>query len=393
MDKGSYQVLAKTLAGLEDVLAEELLELGVENPVTGVRAVTFTADNPLVYRLNLWSRLALRFFRLINTFEIGKAADLYDGVGTVPWWKWIGVDQTFRIDNTIVSPYFSNPLYAVQLAKDAIVDQFRSRFNQRPSISKENPDFTLLLAIKGTECAVYLDSTGEALFKRGYRIRTVAAPINEVLAAGILKLSRWSPDTPLIDPMCGSGTIPIEAALIGMNIPPGFNRSFYAFMKWPDYNRFAWKKIREEVFSHQLDAELQIFGYDISESNLMIARDNINLIRLHKDISLGRADFMELKPPVNKGFVVINPPYGERLRRENLIALYRNIGDTLKRRFAGFSAWIISSDTDAMKAIGLKSHARYTLYNGKLECRLMGFDLFNGDLKSRKQAISENPSR
>ncbi|MFO7722084.1 MAG: THUMP domain-containing protein, partial [Bacteroidales bacterium] len=224
MEKDNYTVLAKTLAGLEEVLADELVGLGVKDPVIGNRAVTFIADNPLLYKLNLWSRLALRFFRLISTFSIKEPKDLYNGVDQTPWWKWIGVDQTFRIDNTISSQLFNSPLYASQLAKDAIVDQFRRRFNKRPSVDKENPDYTLLLAIRGEECWMYLDSSGEALFKRGYRLRTVAAPINEVLAAGILKISGWTPDIPLIDPMCGSGTFPVEAALMGMNIPPGFNR-------------------------------------------------------------------------------------------------------------------------------------------------------------------------
>jgi putative N6-adenine-specific DNA methylase len=376
VEKENFTVLAKTLAGLEEVLAEELIGLGVKNPVIGNRAVTFRADTALLYRINLWSRLALRFFRLISTFTIKEPKDLYNGVAQTNWWKWIGVDQTFRIDNTISSQLFNSPLYASQLAKDAIVDQFRARFNKRPSVDKENPDYTLLLAIRGQECWLYLDSSGEALFKRGYRLRTVTAPINEVLAAGILKLSGWTPDIPLIDPMCGSGTFPVEAALMGMNIPPGFNRDFFAFMNWPDFDRYEWKKLKAEVFKQQLDTELEIYGYDISESNLDIARDNINQLRMHKDIQLAQADFLQLTPPVERGVLVINPPYGERLRKVNVNDLYQNIGNTLKHRFAGFEAWIISSDLDAMKNIGLKPYRKLTLYNGNLECRLHAFRMF-----------------
>ncbi len=387
MEQTTYQVLAKTLAGLEEVFAEELAELGVENPVVGNRAVTFTAGNDLVYRLNLWSRLALRFFRHVISFKITKASDLYDGVNTHAWWREIGVDQTFRIDNTIYSDLFNSPLYASQLAKDAIVDQFRSRFNKRPSIDKENPDFIILLTIRGNECSMYYDSTGEALFKRGYRQKAVAAPINEVLAAGILRLSGWDPAKPLIDPMCGSGTIPVEAALMGMNIPPAFARNEFAFMKWPDFDKFLWRRIKEEVFPKQLDPDLEIFGYDISESNLSIARENIQHLRLHKDISLARADFLQLKPPVDNGTIIINPPYGQRLKTEHLIPLYKGIGDQLKNYFQGFDAWIISSDLDALKSIALKPQSKFTLYNGQLECRLHGFRLFKGDWNKRFEEV------
>lgn len=364
------------MAGLEEELAAELTELGIENPVIGTRAVTFTADHHALYKINLWSRLALRFFRLINAFSIEQAKDLYDGIAATQWWKWIGIDQTFRIDNTVSSTHFNNPLYASQLAKDAIVDQFRRRFNVRPSVDKENPDFTILLAIKGNECTVYLDSSGDALFKRGYRINTVTAPINEVLAAGILRISGWKPEMPLIDPMCGSGTFPVEAALMGMNIPPGFNRTHFAFMKWPDFDKFAWRKLKEEVFDNQKDVSLQIYGFDISPRNLAIAQQNIQALRMHKDILLQQADFLSLKPPVEEGVLVINPPYGERLRKTNMPEFYREIGDTMKRNFKGFNAWIVSSDMEALKAIGLKPHARKTLYNGKLECRLLAFNLF-----------------
>lgn len=383
MEPSTYQVLAKTLAGLEGVFAEELAELGVENPVVATRGVTFTAGNDLLYRLNLWSRLALRFYRHVITFSIEKTSDLYDGVNSHQWWKEIGVDQTFRIDNTIYSDLFNHPLYASQLAKDAIVDQFRSRFNKRPSVDKENPDFIILLTIRGKECSLYYDSTGEALFKRGYRLRAVAAPINEVLAAGILKLSKWNPSRPLIDPMCGSGTIPIEAALMGMNIPPAFARKEFAFMKWPDFDRFLWKRIKDEIFKKQLDPDLEIFGYDISEANLAIAQENIKHLRLHKDITLVRADFLQLTPPVDHGVLVMNPPYGQRLKTEHLIPLYQGIGSQLKKNFQGFDAWIISSDQEAMRAVALKPQSKHTLYNGQLECRLHGFSMFKGNWNRR----------
>jgi putative N6-adenine-specific DNA methylase len=372
----TLNILAKTLAGLEEELAAELIELGVANPVIGNRAVTFTTDHATLYKVNLWSRLALRFFRLINSFTIHQAKELYDGMAATQWWKWIGIDQTFRIDNTVSSNYFNNPLYASQLAKDAIVDQFRRRFNVRPSVDKENPDFTILLAIRGDECSVYLDSSGDALFKRGYRINTVTAPINEVLAAGILRISGWKPEDPLIDPMCGSGTFPVEAALMGMNIPPGFNRDYFAFMKWPDFDKFAWRKLKDGVFANQKDVSLQIYGYDISPNNLAIAQQNIQALRMHKDIALAQADFLSLAPPVDHGVLIMNPPYGERLRKVNMLTFYKEIGDAMKTNFKGFEAWIVSSDMEALKSIGLKPHARKTLYNGKLECKLLAFSLF-----------------
>ena len=176
--------------------------------------------------------------------------------------------------------------------------------------------------------------------------------------------------------MCGSGTIPVEAALMGMNIPPGYNRQWFAFMNWPDYNKFVWKKIKEEIFSQQRDVNLQIYGYDVSQRNLDIAEENIRQLRMHKDISLAKADFLQLQPPVENGILVINPPYGERLRKIDMLSFYASIGDTLKKNFTGFKAWIISSDFDAMKSVGLKTFSKKTLYNGKLECRLHGYDLF-----------------
>lgn len=384
MKKEKFTVLAKTLGGLEDELAKELLELGANEPKTGKRAVTFQADNPLLYKVNLWSRLALRFFKQIHAFKISKADDVYEGMNSIKWYKLIGVDQTFRIDNTITSPFFQNPLYAAHLAKDAIVDQFRSNFNKRPSVDKTEPDFTLLLAIKKDFCTVYLDSSGDALFKRGYRINTVAAPINEVLAAGILRISKWNVSTPLIDPMCGSGTFPVEAALMALNIPPTFNRKSFAFEKWPDFDRMKWKKIQSEVFDKQKDVNMKIYGYDISDSNLAVAKNNIEKIRLHKDIKLARSDFLKLMPPVKNGVVIINPPYGERLKENETISLYRGIGDHLKRNFQGFTAYIISSDLKALKNIALKPKIKKILFNGKLECKLLGFDLFDGNWKSMK---------
>lgn len=368
--------MAKTLSGLEEVLAEELKELGVNDPVIGNRAVTFYADHETLYRINLWSRIALRFFRQIDEFRIEDAGGVYTEVMKTQWWKLIGVDQTFRIDNTISSQYFNNPMYAVQLAKDAIADQFRRRFNKRPSVDKDNPDFTLLLAIKGNLCSLFLDSTGEALFKRGYRINSVAAPINEVLAAGIIKIAGWTPNIPLVDPMCGSGTFPIEAALMGMNIPPAFNRDYFHFMKWPDYERLVWKRMQESIFRQQKDQELEIYGYDISDRNLEVASGNIRSLRMHKDINLEKADFLQLEPPAPEGILIMNPPYGERLRKENMEVFYKNIGDTLKNKFKGYTAWIVSSDLEALKAIGLKPSSRQTIYNGKLECKLLSFKLY-----------------
>ncbi len=369
-------MLAKTMAGLEQPLADELVELGVKDPVIGNRAITFKANHELTYKVNLWSRLALRFLRKVDEFTISDAQGLYDGMGKTPWFKIIGVDQTFRIDNTISSDFFNSPLYAVQLAKDAIVDQFRRRFNKRPSIEKEYPDFTLLLAIKQNHCTVYLDSTGDALFKRGYRISTVAAPINEVLAAGILRISGWKPEIPLIDPMCGSGTFPVEAALMGMNIPPGFKRNHFGFMKWPDFQTMAWKKCKAGIFREQKDVELAIYGYDVSKRNLEIAKENIRLLRMHKDIHLEHMDFLQLDPPEPNGIIIMNPPYGERLIKENMQAFYRNIGDTLKKKFQGYTAWIVSSDMDSLKHIGLKPSSKHTVFNGKLECKLLSFKLY-----------------
>ncbi|MDT8308785.1 MAG: THUMP domain-containing protein, partial [Bacteroidales bacterium] len=217
-----FKILATTFSGLENVLVDELTVLGIKDPKQVRRGVIFTCGLEDLYRVNLWSRLALRFYKHILDFSIEKPNDIYDAASTFNWWKMIGVDETFRIDTNVFSDLFNNPIYAAHLLKDAIVDQFRSRFSRRPSVEKHNPDFSILLSVRRDEGAIWLDSSGDALFKRGYRVKSVKAPINEVLAAGIIALSGWESNKPLVDPMCGSGTIPVEAALMGMNIPPQF---------------------------------------------------------------------------------------------------------------------------------------------------------------------------
>lgn len=382
------KILAKTFAGLEELLAKEIEDLGGENVQVSNRAVTFEGTHEVLYKVNIWSRLALRFLRLIDEFKITKGKDVYDGIMKTDWWKMIGVDDSFRIDNTIFSDHFDNPLYAVHLTKDAIVDQFRSRFNKRPRVQKEDPDFIIQVTIKNDLVLVYQDSTGEALFKRGYRIKAAEAPINEILAAGMIMHSGWDMKMPLVDPMCGAGTIPVEAALMAMNIPPAFLRKRFAFMNWHDFERITYNKVKSQIFSHQRDPETEIYGFDISERNLDIAKFNIQSIKFHKDITLGHSSFFDLKPPAEEGMLIMNPPYGERLNLRNAKQMYEDIGNTLKQNWSGYQAWIISSDHKAMHSVGLRPSKKLQLFNGKLECKFHAYDLFKGSWKEKK--TSEN---
>jgi putative N6-adenine-specific DNA methylase len=379
-----YSVLATTLSGLENSLADELVQLGIKDPKPAKRGVTFKCDQKQLYLVNLWSRLAVRFYKHVSDFTVERPTDIYDAAMETDWWRIIGVEDTFRIDTNVWSDLFNNPIYAAHMLKDAIADQFRSRFSRRPSVDKKSPSFNLLLAVRNEKGSIWLDSSGDSLFKRGYRQKNVRAPINEILAAGLIKLSGWTPEIPLVDPMCGSGTIPTEAALMGMNIPPQFLREHFGFMKWPDYERFIWKEIREEVMDHQLDNELQIFGSDIDPRSIEASRYNIENIRLHKDIEIKQIDFFNLKKPFENGIIIANPPYGERLHKKEINDFYTKIGDHLKQNFTGFKALIFSSNIPALKSVGLKTTRRLPLYNGPLECRLFEYDLFEGS-RSEKE--------
>lgn len=383
--KDSFTLIAKTNAGLETILAQEIRQIGATDIEILNRAVRFSADLELMYKANYLLRTALRILKPIHHFRAKTEDQLYKGVQDFDWSLVMQTDQSFAIDEVVTSPHFTHSHYIALKTKDAIVDQFRDREGKRPSVDINFPDVRLNLHISNDQCSLLLDSSGTSLHKRGYRSYADKAPINEVLAAGLIQLSGWQADSHFLDGMCGSGTIPIEAAMFAMRIPAGYYRKEFGFMKWADFDRQCWQQVVDEANEQISEFDHQIIGSDRSRKALEIARRNIRQAHLHKDITLLRKPIEEFTPPEGKGVVIINPPYGERLEEEDVYALYKSIGDTFKTNFKGYQAWVISSELQALKRLGLKPSKKFTVYNGALECRFACFDIFAGSLKERKR--------
>jgi putative N6-adenine-specific DNA methylase len=379
-----FTLIAKTSSGLEQVLAAELAALGADEIEVLTRAVSFSADTHLMYKANYQLRTALRILKPLVQFRAKDEDKLYDHVRQVDWSQLLTVEKTFAIDAVVSGKYFTHSQYIALKTKDAIADQFRENFGARPSVNIANPDLRINLHIQGDQCSLLLDSSGESLHKRGYRVVVDKAPINETLAAGLILLSGWKGETPFVDFMCGSGTIPIEAAMIAGNIPGGYYREWFGFQRWADFDKELWSSILEEASDQMRDIEVEIIGSDRSAKAIEIARENVRKARLHKDIQLFRKPMEQAVPPKGNGVLVINPPYGERLEEENINQLYTTIGNTLKHKFQGYKAWVISSDHTALKLIGLKPSRKIPIFNGPLDCRFVCFDIFEGSLKDKK---------
>ncbi len=380
----NFPMTAKTMAGLEQVLADELKVLGAENIEILQRAVGFRGNKALMYKANLWCRTALRILMPIADFEVKNEDELYANIYDIKWEDYIDADDTLAVDSVINGSVFTNSLYISQKTKDAIVDRFSAQFHKRPSVNLDNPDLKINIHINHTQCIVSLDSSVVSLHKRGYRQETGLAPINEVLAAGLILLSGWKRDCNFLDTMCGSGTFLIEAAMISNNIPPGYYRKEFGFQKWKDFDSGLWKDLIKSSLDEQKEFDFRIIGSDISNVVLDTARENITFSKFHKDIELFNKPFEEFDPPAEKGILIINPPYGERMHQEDIISFYKSIGDTLKRKYAGYEAYIISSNMDALKFIGLKPSKKFTVFNGPLECRFCKFELYEGSKKASK---------
>ena len=376
--------IAKTLYGLEKVLADELESLGAEKVRIGNRAAVFEGQKSLLYKVNYCSRTALSILVPVAEFNIARPTDLYDGTVRVEWDKYLDPEKTFAVTSVVTSKHFTHTGYPALVIKDAIADFFRRLTGRRPSVDTRSPDLLVNLHISHDRVTLSLDSTVVPLYKRGYREEQVAAPINEVLAAGIIMLSGWKADVPFVDGMCGSGTIPIEAGLIASNIPPGSFRRNYGFMKWKDYDEALFRSVKFDTEKKIRKSPVPVFASDISPEAVRIASSNIIGAGLKDTVSVSQADFLETGSPAEKGFLVINPPYGQRIGGEDVTALYRGIGSSLKHHYGGYRAWIISGDTECLQAVGLKTSARYTLYNGNIECRLHGYELYSGTRKNRE---------
>ncbi|MFC2102757.1 class I SAM-dependent RNA methyltransferase [Bacteroidota bacterium] len=364
----SFSVIAKTLSGLEEALAAELQQLGIDAELLH-RAVRFTGSNEELYRANYCSRLAIRFLKFVTTFKVVEQQDLYDQVKAIPWEEFFTERQTFAIDAVINQSAFTNTLFVAQKTKDAIADRFRTIYNRRPSVDLEHPDLRINIHLQKEDCTVSLDSSGTSLHKRGYRKRTFEAPISEVLAAGLINLSGWDQKTPLYDPMCGSGTIPMEAAMLASSTPAGYFRQDFGFMKWRDFDPTLWERIKEEANTKIHAVTVPIRGADTARQAIHAAKINIRKTHLGADVQIQVSNFHATKPPFEQGLMIMNPPYDERILLDDSIAFYRSLGDTLKHLYSGWQAWIISSDLKALKFFGLKPSRKIPLFNGPLECR------------------------
>ena len=374
--------VAKTLFGLEKVLADELSKLGADEITPANRAVLFSGDMHLLYKVNYMSRTALSILMPIQEFWIKSADDLYKKCMQIRWDQYMDVDNTFSVAPVVQSPLFNHTGYAGLKLKDAVADYFRNINGRRPSVNPENPDILINLHLSNEKVTVSLDSSSIPLFKRGYRQEQAAAPLNEVLAAGMLLMSGWNATTDLIDPMCGSGTIPIEAGLMASHIPAGKFRKYFGFQKWKGYDPGIFNMIVEEGEAGIKKSPVKIFGFDISELAVSQAAKNVASAGLKADINLDMVDFKSLKAPSDGGVILINPPYGERLLPEETDSLYNMIGTSLKHNFHGYTAWIISSNKESLKRIGLKPKEKHILYNGSLECLFLKYELYQGSKKA-----------
>lgn len=384
-----YRMIAKTFKGLEEVLARELVDLGASEIQIERRAVSFVGDKSLMYRANLCLRTASRVLKPIASFRAKDADEVYAAVKGLHWENYLGVENTFAIDATVYSDSFRHSGYVTYRVKDAIADYFNEKEGRRPSVKVSHPDVMLNVHISGDEVTVSLDSSGESLHKRGWREASTEAPINEALAAGLLLLSGWHGQSDLYDPMCGSGTFLIEAAMIALGIAPGIYRSQFGFEKWPDFDADLFNDIYNDD-SAEKNFDFHIYGSDASFYCTKVAEKNIAAAGLQKYISVKMCRIQDLKPASSNAFVVMNPPYGQRLGADaDICSLYREIGNVLKQQFAGSAAWIISSNEDAMKCIGLKPSRRIPILNGDLECRFNQYELFAGEHKAYKKNLAE----
>lgn len=386
----NFNIIATTLAGLEEVLAAELRELDMEYVKVGNRVVTCSGNLRQLYEANLWCRTAIRILKPIRQFKVRDEKSLYEQVQKTDWSEFFGVDMTFAIDAVVSHSTFEHSLYVSQLTKDAIVDQFRAKTGERPSVDRIRPDVRLNLHMHDNLVTLSLDSSGDSLHRRGYRLQTNVAPLNEVLAAGIIALSGWDKKSPFIDPMCGSGTFLIEAALMAQNIAPGlFRRDPYGFEKWKDYNESLFEMVWNTAEAKEKRTpQAQIIGYDLDADYVEAARNNIANAGLENIIQVEHADFFETQAPEGHGVVVMNPPYNERIQSEDINELYKNIGDTLKNNYQGYDAFVFTGNLEAAKSIGLRTSRRVPLYNGSIECRLLKYELYRGSRKGGGEEVA-----
>ena len=380
-----FELIAKTLEGLEEVLAQELIELGANNVEKGRRMVSFTGDKRMMYLANFSLRTAIRILKPLSHFTATNPDEVYEQVKRIPWERYLSTQQTFAVDEVVFSNEFRHSKFVAYRVKDAIADYFMERDGKRPGVRVTGPDVLINIHIAETSCTLSLDASGESLHRRGYRQATLEAPLNEVLAAGIILMSGWRGECDFIDPMCGSGTLPIEAALIARNIAPGVFRQGYAFEKWPDFD----KELFEEIYNddqNEREFNHHIYGYDNNPRAIEVATRNVKAAGLSRNITLKQQPFQAFEQPKEKSILITNPPYGERISSPDLLGLYQMIGERLKHAFTGGSAWILSYRDECFDQIGLKPTQKIPLMNGALQCQLRQYELFEGKYKQFRKA-------
>jgi putative N6-adenine-specific DNA methylase len=372
-----FEMIAKTFRGLEEVLATELVNLGANNVQLQRRAVSFTGDKAMMYKTNLCCRTASRILKPILTFDATNPDEVYEQVKKINWNDYMTVDSTFSIDSTVFSEIFHHSKFVTYRVKDAIADWFMEKYERRPSVRLDGSDLMINIHIAEHRCTLSLDSSGESLHKRGYRVAQTEAPLNEALAAGMLLLADWKGQSNFVDPMCGSGTLLIEAALIALNIPPGIYRSSFAFEKWNDFDEELFNTLYNDD-SYEQPFNFKIYGSDNSPHAIKIAEQNVKSTGLSKYIELKVMPIQKLEAPAPNCMIVTNPPYGERIKSEDIFELYTSLGTTVKHKFEGSTVWVISSNEDCLDKIGLKPSERIRLLNGSLDCWYCRYDIFAG---------------
>ena len=380
MKNDNFYMLAKTMFGLEEILAEELRKLGAQNVKPMNRAVSFKGDTGFMYKANLNLRTALRILKPIAHFQAHDEKELYKKLCEIDWTEIFDLDATFATHATTHSEVFTHSKYASLVMKDAIADTFRNKFDKRPNVAPEMPDVSVNLHIAKHTCTVSLDSSGDSLHKRGYKSDVVTAPMNEVLAAGLILLSDWNRISDFYDPMCGSGTLLIEAALIAYNIPVNIFRERFGFEGWKDFDEELWKMIKEVSLEKETHYDGKITGSDNFQKAVRISRENIENALLFDNIKVKTENFFDTTIEAGT-FVLFNPPYGARIPIE-VDEFYEKVGDTLKHNYKGCLIWLISSDIENMKFIGLRPSKKIKVMNGKLECSFRKFEVYEGGKKS-----------
>jgi len=378
MFEKEYNMVATTMFGLESTLEQELIEIGAKKIVQGNRCVYFLGSKSLMYKANIQLRTALKILKTMKQFQAHNEKVLYTQASRIKWDSIFNVNNTFSVSSTVNSKYFTHSKYVSLVIKDAIVDQFRKYKSQRPSVDIKNPDFNIHIHISQKNCTISINSSGPSLHKRGYRSNQFNAPINEVLAAGVIMLSNWSYKEKLIDPMCGSGTLLIEAAMIAINRAPNINRNFFGFQKWKDYDEELYNTIIDKSSENEIKYNQIIQGYDISASAIAIARNNVENSKLNHIIKIDGKNFFKSSLDL-KSILIFNPPYGKRI--ELRPDYYKQIGDTLKNEYTDACVWMICSDNEELKKIGLKPSKKIKLYNGSLECKLLKYEIYKGSKK------------